>query len=121
MAASQLTVSQIAATGINPSGFAAANADGNYFSNDDRTYLHAKNNSAGELRVVCSAVRTSGSIPGYGYVTIPDISVTVAASGEMVIAVPWKFYNDTNSRANITYPDGVTDLEVAVFKRAADN
>lgn len=103
-----LTIQQLTAS-IN---WATAAGGGDAYANSGEEHLLVLNNSAGTLRVRFEA-QTQPSDP---FNTVPDVDVSVAA-GALVIckAVRGKWFNDGAGRVQLTYPDGVTSLNVAAL------
>lgn len=109
MAASQLTVQQIAQTGVVPT-YTSADTNGNYFSNNGYCFLHVKNASGGSINVtIVTPVTQSG-------LALADQVVAVAAGAEKMIGpfAPATF-NDSSDVVNVTY-SAVTSITVGVFR-----
>jgi len=108
MAASALTVQNLANTGVTPS-FGAANADGNYFTNNGKSFLVLKNGSGGSIvaTVASQVLCNQGSTH--------NIEVTVSAGSEEWIGpLDNNRFNDADGYVQVTY-DGVTDLTAAAI------
>lgn len=109
MPATELTVNPIVRTGLVMAA-EAANAEGDYFHNDGRTFLYVKNAHTGDWVVTFD---TPGSVDG---LAIAQRAVTVADATEVLIGpFPPNIYNDANSRVQVTY-DGVTALTVEAIR-----
>lgn len=104
-----LNVQEMSPSGLDPS-FAAAEAGGDTFANDGRTYLHVKNGSAGSLTVTVNAVKSCNF--GFDH----DAAVSVPAGGERRIG-PFQV-GRFGSTCEVSY-SGVTSLTVAAVKVAA--
>lgn len=109
MAATQLTVQQSVNSGLEAT-FSSANADGNYFINDGKTYIEIVNADASDHDIVIDspAACNQGSTH--------DITVTVTA-GERRHIGPFEKarFNDDNGYVNVTY-SAVTSVTVAAIK-----
>ena len=106
MALQQMTVQEIVQTGLNPT-FEAANSDGNFFSNNGKTFLVVKNGGASPVTVtVDSKIKCD---QGFDH----DLPVDVPASEERWIG-PFEVGRFTGS-VEATY-SAVTDVTVAAFK-----
>ncbi|GAH28647.1 unnamed protein product [marine sediment metagenome] len=106
MAADQLIVQEIVQTGLTPT-FEPANTDGDYFSNDGKTFLVVKNGGASPVTVtIDSKIKCN---QGFDH----DLEVLVAVSEERWIG-PFEVGRFTGS-VEATY-SGVTDLTVGAFK-----
>ena len=106
-----------------PAGLAASYAScsggGDTVPNNGKVYLHIKNASGGSITVtVAKTISTPQNIPGYGLVTISDISVAIAAGAEKFIGpIDPNAYNSTSGTGTvaITY-SGVTSLTIAAIQ-----
>jgi len=106
MALQQMTVQEIVQIGLIPS-FEAANSDGNFFSNNGKTFLVVKNGGASPVTVtVDSKIKCD---QGFDH----DLPVDVPASEERWIG-PFEVGRFTGS-VEATYSD-VTSVTVAAFK-----
>jgi hypothetical protein len=111
MAASALTVSTVVRAGINLTDLdAAANVDGNYFTNTGNEILYALNGDGSSTTItLVYAATTDGQ-------AITNKTVSVPAGKAMILGpFPVEFYNDANSRMNLTY-SSVTSLTVLAMK-----
>lgn len=118
MAATVLSVQQISESPAAPTYNAADTVNGNSFLNPDQNiYLHFKNNHAtNSSTATITAQTTSLNIPGYGDVTIGNISVSLAALEEKVVGpFPAQAYNDANGYVQVSYA-GTGTVVVAVLK-----
>jgi len=105
MAASALTVSTVARAGINITDLdAAANADGNFFTNTGHEFLYFSNGDGSPTTVtLVYSATTDGQ-------AITNKTVSVPAGKAMLIGpFPVDLYNDSNGRMNVTY-SSVTSL-----------
>ena len=101
-----LTVQEIARTGLDPT-YAAATAGGDEAPNDEISFLHVKNGSAGSLDVT---IQTPGTVDG---LAITDRTVAVPATSERMIGpFPASVYGAT---LTISYT-GVTSLTIAAIR-----
>jgi hypothetical protein len=109
MAEIGLTVQEITPTGLKPT-FVAANAGGNFFSNDGRVYLEVKNDGSTPVDV------TINSIAPCNYGFDHDLKVAVS-NGEARKIGPFQVsrFNDAGGKAHVSY-SGITDVTVGVFK-----
>lgn len=106
MAAQQLIVQEIVQTGLNPT-FEDANTDGDYFSNDGKTFLVVKNGSGSPVMVtIDSKIKCN---QGFDH----DLEISVAASEERWIG-PFEVGRFTGSVV-VTY-SAVTSVTVGAFK-----
>lgn len=109
MAASELTVQQIVDTGLEAAAAASANADGNYFINNGRTYIRITDTgTTAPTMTVASQVECSQG-------ETHDVDVVVQ-SGEARLAGPFPTdrFNDEDGYVQMTYDDN-TDVTVEVF------
>jgi nicotinamide mononucleotide (NMN) deamidase PncC len=96
----------------------AAAGGGDSFQNSGNVYIHVKNTSGGTLT---PAVKVEGQgtdnfgVSGAGG-TVFDQDVNLANNEEKVIGpFPPGRFNDANGRVQLTYPNGVTGVTVAVI------
>lgn len=84
----------------------AANAGGDTFKNDGKTFLYIRNDSAGSITLTLSATPTPAGL------TITPPTIVVAATST-VLAGPFDpaYMNDANGNISITY-SGVTTLTI---------
>lgn len=118
MAATTLSVQQISESAIAPTYNSADTVNGNQVLNPDQNfYLHFKNaHVSNSSTATITAQKTSLNIPGYGDVTIGNISVSLAASSEKVVGpFPAQAYNDANGYVQVSYT-GTGTVSVAVLK-----
>lgn len=109
MVATELTVSPIVRTGLVLTA-AAANAEGNFFHNDGKTFLYAKNAHTADWILTFD---TPGTVDG---LAVAQRAITVADGTEVLIGpFPTNIYNDANSRVQVTY-DGITALTVKALR-----
>lgn len=112
MAASAITVQTVDTVG-EVITFAAANVDGNYFTNDGLTYLHIKNGGASPITV------TVNSLENCSYGFDHNLSITIANGAEKVIGFfSKKRFNAVDGTVGITY-SAVTTVTVAAVKVTA--
>lgn len=97
-------------TGLNPTT-QAAEAGGDDFANDGRTYLYVNNTDGSPHDVQPDAV-----VQAFGKDVDPD-PVTVPAGANGFLIGPFA-KEDFGSTASFTYPAGVTGLEVAAVQMA---
>lgn len=85
--------------------YAAAGASGDSFTNTGKEVLHVKNGSGASVTVTVKSRNTSPDVPGFGPVTKPDRTVTIAAGTDRLIGpFPAKAFNDSaTSRVSCTY------------------
>lgn len=107
----ELTVQNIALTGLNPS-YAAAAAGGDTFDNDGSTFFHIKNGSGGSVTVTLT---TAGTYPKQG-IALADQQVAVPAGEERMIGPFDKgAFNDSNGEISVSY-SSATSVTVAAIK-----
>lgn len=109
-----LATQSIVRAGLAPS-YAAASAGGDTFTPDGRTYLQAKNTSAGAITVTIVTPRTDA----YGN-AIADNTVSVpATTGDRLIGpFPYEAYADpATGLANLTY-SASAGLSIGAFQVA---
>lgn len=106
-----LTIQTIKAAGIGPT-YAAATGGGDKVSlSAPNTFLHVKNGGASPVTVTITTQNNS-----YKGLTVPDRTVTVAASGEQMIGpLDPQLHSDINVQASIGY-SAVTSVTVAAFR-----
>jgi hypothetical protein len=113
-----LSVQSVGFGGLN---YTAASADalGDSFANDGRTFLLFKNANASARTLTIAANDTTR--PGFGPIVTPDTTVTIPGSGTngglcIVGPFPTERFNDpTTGRVNLSY-SAVTDLTVSAVK-----
>ena len=112
MPATELTVQQIVleSNGLEPV-YAPANADGHFFTNDGRTFLHVKNSNAQTRTITIDSVEPCSQ--GFDH----DVTATIAATtgDHMLGPFPVQRFNDVNGRVNITF-SAVEGLTIAAIK-----
>jgi hypothetical protein len=115
VARSALTVQQQNRTGTVPT-YAAANVDGNSFTNDAKTWVHAKNGSGGSITLTFVSPGTEDGL------AIADHTVAIAAGAEKVICDLGEgtFEQTSGADRGSVYLDysGVTSLTIGVFRLA---
>ena len=113
-----LTVQNTAETGLLAT-YASCAGGGDTVANNGKMLLHVKNGSGGAITVtVAKTSSATENIPGYGLVTISDISVAIAAGAEKFIGpIDPNAYNSTSGTGTvaITY-SGVTSLTIAAIQ-----
>ncbi|MFR0351787.1 hypothetical protein [Streptomyces sediminimaris] len=106
-----LTTQAITADGLDPA-YTAAAAGGDKVKPGPNTFLHVVNGDAAPITVTLA-------VPGnyYGSVANPDLVVTVAASGELMIPVPGTPFADPSDSglASVSY-SAVTSVTVAALR-----
>jgi len=112
MAETAITVQTLAAAGTSTT-FAAANADGNFFSSAGNPRQRYKNTN-GSPRVVTVVAQRACELG-----TLHDIEITVpATTGDVEVPpVDKRFFADETGLIHVTY-DAVTGLTVAVTRDA---
>lgn len=100
----------LASDGLTPT-YAAADAAGNYFTNDGKTILHAKNTNA--------ATRIITFVTPYivGGVAVSDPTATIPATTGDKLLGPFDptVFNDSNGRVQMTF-SAATNLTLAVVR-----
>lgn len=113
MAASELTVAAVVKGGVSYAE-AAANADGNYFTNTGAEIVLVKNGGGSPITVTVVTQNTSDGL------AVADRTVSVAAGGSIALGCwPRTIYNDANARVQLTY-SGVTSVTVKVLSVTAE-
>ncbi len=100
-----LTVQTISRTGVEMAAKVAANAGGDTFTNDGKTFLSVANASGGPLTVTVDATKNCDQ--GFDHnvaVAVPD-----AATDYLIGPFPKAIFGGT---ANISYSGGVTSLTI---------
>lgn len=107
MAASALTATPVVRTGITDT-LAAANVDGNFFTNTGREWLEVLNGSGGSINVIIAGVADG--------VTVTALRTIAVGAGvrKKIGPFPANTYNDANGQVQITY-SAVTTVTVGVF------
>lgn len=91
MARTVLALQTTVRTGLNPT-YSAATVDGHAFDNSSgRVYLHVKNASASPVNVTIDVTKTTDGL------VIPDLVVSVPASGERIIGPFPPLYEQVNA------------------------
>ena len=93
--------------------YATAAAAGDTFDSFDGILIHAKNVNVGSRTITIAAVDDPIITPEAGSLVVPDVVVTVPATGDAVFAVPASHLSNAGL-ASMTYDDE-TDLTLAVF------
>lgn len=106
----ELTVQEVLLTGLAPAYVAAA-VGGDYFVNDGKTFLEARNASAGAITVTI----TSQEACDQGFTHNPAVVVPITTGQRMIGPFSRKRFNDANGRVQIAYSD-VTTFTVAAIK-----
>lgn len=107
-----ITVTEIPKTGVAPPSLSAANAGGDTFVNDGKTFLHVANGSGGALTVTVDAQRLCDQ--GFDH----DAIVSVPAGTERYIGpFPKNIFNTTGGVCDVSY-SGVTSLTIGALKLA---
>jgi hypothetical protein len=110
MAETALTVQSNSLEGLEPT-YAAANADGNYFTNDGKTLLHVKNDDSSSHTVTVD----SPTLCNQG--ETHDPAIAIPAGEERIIGpFPAGRFN-TSGNVHLTYDD-VTSVTVAAISNA---
>ena len=107
--ATELTVQSMTSAGVEVT-FTAANADGNYFTNDGRTFIWIKNGDESDHNIIIDSPTSCN----YGFTH--DVTVEVTTGEDRLIGVfDTARFNDSNGRVNVTY-SAVTSVTIAVVK-----
>jgi len=107
MAASELGIQNSTFNGIDTT-FNAANADGNFFENNGKTFLIFANASGGDVVVTIDSPTYCSQ--GFQH----DLTITVNDGDNTAISfLDQNRFNDSDEYVNISY-DSVTDFTVAV-------
>ena len=109
MAASELTVQQVSTDGLEAAVAAAANADGNYFTNNGKTFLLVTDTgtTAPTVTISSQVACNQGSTH--------DLTVSVQSGEARYIGpFPKDRFNDSDGYVQISYDDE-TDVTVEVF------
>lgn len=106
-----LSLQTIAASGVTPT-YASATSGGDKVSlAATNVFLHVKNAGASSVTVTVTT-----QSPSYKGLTLPDLTVTVAASGEQMIGpLDASLYADINQQASIGYSDA-TSVTIAALR-----
>ena len=109
MAATEITVQSMTSAGLEVT-FEAANAAGNFFENNGRTYLVVKNGDSSDHSVI---IDSPGACDQGFY---HDVTIVVTLAEERSIG-PFSTarFNDTSGNVNVTYT-AVTSVTVAAIK-----
>lgn len=110
MARTDLTVQQIARTGLNASFSSADGTNQNAFANDGRTYLHVKNGGGSSINVT---VDTPGVVDG---LAVGNLVVAVPNGGERIIGpFPTNIYNQADGKVYVDW-SAVTSVTAAAIR-----
>lgn len=106
-----LTIQTVKASGVTPA-FGAASAGGDKVSlSAANTWIHVKNGGGASITVTVTTQNNA-----YKGLTVPDRTVTVAASGEAMIGpLDPALHSDINGQASIGY-SAVATVTVAAFR-----
>lgn len=106
----ELVVQEVLLTGLEPAYVAAA-AGGDYFANDGKTLLEARNASGGNITVTVASQKTCDQ----GATHNAAVVVPLTTGQRMIGPFNRTRFNDANGRVQITY-SGVTSLTVAAIR-----
>ena len=108
-----LTTQNITPAGVGPS-FAAATVTGDKApaSSNERDIIHVKNGGGASITVTIPAQTGQVTQEGVGNLTVPDIVVSVPASGEREIGPIAQAYVGADGNINVNY-SAVTTVTVA--------
>jgi hypothetical protein len=109
MAASEIIVQQIVDTGLEAT-YEAANADGNFFINNNLTGFHLINEAVTPVTVTITSL-----IPDNFGITHDQTLIVPASSETLINYMSKRRFNNLSSITNITYSAVVT-LTVAALK-----
>ena len=110
MARTAITVQKVALGGLTPS-FAAADINGQYFSNDGNVLLEVKNAGAGAITVTITAVAKLAGVS----LTNPAISVPLTNGDKMIGPFDPTVFNQSDGTVYVDY-SGVTSVTVAAIQ-----
>jgi hypothetical protein len=104
----ELNVQNLNQGGVDPS-YSSADSLGDYFKNNDNTFIHVNNGSAASIDVIVDSQKPCE----YGF--DHDLTVSIAAGADKMIG-PFnrKRFNDENGNAQVNYSD-VTSVTVAAI------
>lgn len=106
---------EISESGLNPA-FAAADAAGDIYPNDDRTWLVIKNANVSTARQLTIQVqRANAAVEGFGSIVFTDIVISIPLSSERWVKAPQIPYNDGDGKVHMVY-DNEADLTVGIFR-----
>lgn len=109
----ELSVQTVDEDGIEPTYSSADSGGDTYVNDSDRRFIHVKNGDTSSHTVTIAAVVSSVERPGYGTLSVPDLSVSVPASGEKLIGpIPKDGYG---TKPDIQY-DAVTSVTIAALE-----
>jgi len=109
----ELSVQQIDKGGLQAS-YASAESGGDTYPNDsERIFLHVKNGDSAEHTVTIAALVSETERPGFGTLSVSDISVAIPAGEDRFIGpVPRTAYG---RKPDIQYDD-VTSVSIAAME-----
>lgn len=110
----ELTVQKVTKSSAGLS-LVAAESGGDTFVNDSQTFVQADKSTAGTTTITIAAVTDPLITPEAGSLTVPDIVITVPATGNILFSVPPS--HTSLGTVSMTY-DSETDLTLAVAKVA---
>jgi hypothetical protein len=112
MAASEITVQQIVPEGITVT-FEACNVDGNYFLNiDGQCEVRVENTDSSQKTVHIASPKACSQ----GYTHPLDVVIPATSGKKSLGTFNTSRFNDDNNYVQLTYPDGITGLTIAVIK-----
>lgn len=98
-------------------GWVAIAAGGNHFTNTGDEYLWINNTNAGSTVTVKIVTQIACSYGGLH--TEHDVSITVAASSQMVVGkLPTARFNDASGYTYLTYTGTPANVKIAIIKVA---
>ncbi|MFN8993084.1 MAG: hypothetical protein ACK5X3_05380 [Pseudomonadota bacterium] len=111
-----LTVQDIdLGTGLAPT-YVSADAAGDQYANDGRTYLHIKSTHGSAHTVTVTPVATAIDDPQFGRIVPAARTFTVAGGAERILPFFGQAgYNNANNRVAVTY-SAVSGLTVAAIR-----
>jgi hypothetical protein len=113
-----LTVTELGQTPIEEDAtLVAADASGDQYPNDDRTFFVMDNADASPHTGTIAKTRDTVEKAGFGTLTVADISVVVPAGERRMVRAPMASHGDAAGRITVTY-DAVTTVTVGAFRMA---
>lgn len=114
-----LTVQTVTDSGIEPA-YTAVNAS-DTFPDDgtSRTFLEVVNGDGSPTTVAIAAVQASANVPGVGTITVPAVSVVVAAGDRAIIGPFTPAYRSSTGIITVTYSN-TTSVTAGAFLLAKE-
>lgn len=114
-----IAVQEVSTVAISDSGFSRTNfalvdsTAGVIFPNDERTFVVLYDSTGGAVTATVTKPAASIFLPGYGYITLSDLTYVMAVGYYKIFQIPLRY----NSSGKITMTvDTASRLKIAVYR-----